>query len=111
MEKDNIKRSKAAQARERGKYLLLFRMRSGVAGRGHGYRFGSQFELGDSTQGGFPSLKVRRRFPAEFSGRNQRANLLARYDAADIARLVHIEDDHGQIVVLTEAHCGGIHDL
>src|ERR1039458_6566813 len=45
------------------------------------------------------------------SRRHQRSYLFAQHYPADIPRLVHVEDDHGQVVVLAEAHGGQVHHL
>src|SRR5580704_8188519 len=44
-------------------------------------------------------------------GRHQRTDLFAKHDTPDVPRLVHVENDHRQVVVLAEAHGGKIHHL
>src|ERR1017187_383076 len=43
--------------------------------------------------------------------RHQRANLFTEHDALDIARLIHVEDDHGQVVVFTQTDRRQVHYL
>ena len=45
------------------------------------------------------------------SGGDQRADLLLADHPLNIAGPVHVEDDHGQIVVFAQAHRSCVHDL
>jgi hypothetical protein len=44
-------------------------------------------------------------------GGDQRADALSGDDAEDVAGLVHVEEDHGHVVVLAGRDGGPVHDL
>src|SRR5580698_10742063 len=45
------------------------------------------------------------------SGSHQRSDFFSLYHATNVSGLVHVEDDHGQVVVLAQAHGGQVHHL
>src|SRR5271168_828807 len=45
------------------------------------------------------------------SGCHQGADLLSAHHSQDISRPVHVENDHGQIIVLTQTHRRTVHNL
>ena len=47
----------------------------------------------------------------DFLSCNQGTDFFAQDNAPDVSGLVHVEDDHGQVVVFAEAHGGEVHDL
>ena len=61
--------------------------------------------LGPVELGGTPRLY------SVASGCHQGADLLSTHYAQDISRPVHVENDHGQIIVLAQTHRRTVHNL
>ena len=45
------------------------------------------------------------------SGGHQGADFFSAHHTQDVSRAVHVEYDHGQIIVLAQAHCSAVHYL
>src|SRR6266567_7883962 len=77
----------------------------------------SGLDLGSVPQGLKPLLNIAplsarlKSCPFKASRRYEGADLFAHDYALDVAGVVHVEDDHGEIVVFAEADGGQVHHL